>query len=182
VKTIGDLLALVLDKETQGKLTGQAKLKLNWSMIVEKAYSGNWNVSGRNQYNGDSYGEIQERNRINAQRAAGHSRMAYIKNNVLFVETDHQGWIQILQTAQKKIVEIINREYSNLSIRSIAFLLVNDIEPAVLDDKKSYTEAKITKYKKMNKQNEKSYENIKDEKLKSILMRLENRISIDKVK
>jgi hypothetical protein len=180
VKTIGDLLLLVLDKETQGKLTGQAKLKSNWSGIVEEAYAGNRNVSNRNQYDVDSYDETMERNRINAQRAAAHSRMAHIKNNVLFVEVDHQGWIQILQTMQKKIVEIINREYKGLSIRSLAFLMVNDIEPVVLDDKKSYTESETTECKGVSKGNEESYKNIKDEKLKSILMRLEDRISIDK--
>jgi hypothetical protein len=180
MKTIGDLLALVLNKEIQVKVTGQAKLKSNWNMIVEKAYAGNLSVVNEDREDNDHHNEIFEKNRINARRAADHSRIAYIKNDVLFIEADHQGWIQILQTMRKKIIEIINREYSSLSIRSIAFLLVNDVNSAVSDNKKICNEPEIKEYKQANEHNEEAYKNIKDDNLKSILIRLEDRISMGK--
>ncbi|MDR2343451.1 MAG: DUF721 domain-containing protein [Spirochaetaceae bacterium] len=181
MKAIGDLLALVLDKEIQANARGQVEVKSNWGMIVEKAYAGGQNKNAGNQDDDVYSGETLEKKRINAQRAAGHSRMAYIKNHVLFVETDHPGWIQILQTMRKKIIEIINREYSGLSIRSMAFLLVNDAGPVVFPDKNTGDEIKVKEEGYDGKNNEEPYRNIKDEKLKKILMRLENRINTKKV-
>ena len=177
MKSIGDLLALVLDKEIQTKLTGQAKLKSDWGMIVEKVYAKNWNIITKYEDKDGYRNEILERDRINIQKAAGHSRPVYIKNKVLFVEVDHQGWIQILQTMQKRIMEIINKEYSNLSIKSIAFLLVNDVKVTVPSDENIRNETEAKEYETEGKMNKESYKNIKDEKLKNILMRLENRIN-----
>jgi hypothetical protein len=181
MKSIGDLLALVLDKEIQIKAAGQAGVKADWGMIVEKAYVGNLNtVSESGCDDNGRYSEILRINRINAQKAAGHSRMAYIKNNVLFVEADHQGWIQILQTAQKKIIEIMNKEYSSLSIKSIAFLLVNDINQVLSSGKEVYEETSVNHAAPDRESDEAAYRNIKDEKLKKILMRLENQINAGK--
>jgi hypothetical protein len=178
VKTIGDLLALVLDKETRGKLEGQAKAKSDWRKIVEKAYTGNQYGKTGNCNDGEGRWEIAEN--INAMKAADHSRMAYIKNNVLFVEADHQGWIQILQTIRKNIIGIINREYPGLSIRNIAFLLVNDTAPPLPACEKFEDRSEIKEYKQESGGGRAAYENIKDERLKAVLMRLEDRITAGK--
>jgi hypothetical protein len=180
MKTIGDLLTLVLDREIQGKLTGQAKLKSDWAVIVEKAYAGNRNIRSRYEDEDVYRDEILERDRINIQKAAYHSRPAYIKNNVLFVEADHQGWIQILQTVRKRIIEIINKEYSSLSIRSIAFLLVNYAGLVVSADQKTDNEREVKEYEPEGKVNEEAYKNIMDERLRKILMCLESRINTGK--
>ena len=175
MKSIGDLLALVLDKEIQSKVTGQATLKSDWSTIVKKVYAFNRNIRGGYGDKHEYCNEILEKDRINIQKAADHSRPAYIKNKVLFVEVDHQGWIQILQTMRKKIMEIINKEYSSLPIQAIVFLLANDTSPTVYSD--GNTDDKAENKATESKVNEESYKNIQDEKLKNILMRLENRIN-----
>ena len=55
--------------------------------------------------------------------AASHSRICELEKGQLLVETDHPGWIQILQTKQQELLEIMQRRYPELSIRSLAFKL-----------------------------------------------------------
>jgi hypothetical protein len=178
VKTIGDVLALVLDKETRSKAAGQSRLQSDWGGIVEEAFLGRLKKtpSGNVDEKNGIYSEALERNRVTARKTAEHSRIAYIKNNMLYVETDHQGWAQILQTVQSKIISIINKKHSNISVNAIVFLFVNEDEETIRDQEKK--NVKIIKQRIENNTNKELYGKIKDERLQSILMNLEERINL----
>jgi len=55
--------------------------------------------------------------------AAVHSRIKELERGVLFVEADHPGWIQILQTRQAELLQAVQRRCPALEIRGIAFRL-----------------------------------------------------------
>jgi len=55
--------------------------------------------------------------------AASHSKIKELEKGVLFVETDHPGWIQILQTKQSELLSVVQRRYPELEVRAIAFRL-----------------------------------------------------------
>ena len=55
--------------------------------------------------------------------AASHSRIKELQNGLLIVEADHPGWVQILQTKQKELLEAAQRGYPELNIRGISFKL-----------------------------------------------------------
>jgi hypothetical protein len=157
MKTIGNILAKVFCNDVHSRITEHLKLHSEWSKIVEESFL--------------------YRNCIIAKKAADHSRIAYIKNSVLFIETDHQGWIQIFQTVQKRIITLINKKYSDVCISAVAFLLINDTEQIEANENdivSLYDGVENSDYCGIKKS---GYEKIKDEKLKKILMRLETRIS-----
>jgi ethanolamine utilization protein EutA (predicted chaperonin) len=156
MKTIGNVLAKVFDNDINNKASEHIKLQFEWPNIVEGSFS--------------------DRDCITAKKTAVHSRVSYIKNNVIFVESDHQGWIQILQTVQKKIITSINKKFPDISVNSIAFLLANDIEQTEIsvDTVPAENDTQIFNCDSIKKG---VYERIKDEKLRKILMRLEQRIS-----
>ena len=54
---------------------------------------------------------------------AVHSRIRELEHEVLLVEADHPGWIQILQTKQTELLEAVRRKYPELEIRAMAFRL-----------------------------------------------------------
>ncbi len=60
---------------------------------------------------------------IAGARLAPHSRPTEIKHGVLFVETEHQGWMQLLQLQQDKMLSEIQRRFPDLGVRSMAFRL-----------------------------------------------------------
>jgi hypothetical protein len=181
MKAIGDVLALVLDYETQKKAAGQSRLQSEWSGIVEEAFLGKLKKTpsvGSAGKNG-IYSEDLERDRVTARKTAEHSRIAYIKNNMLYIETDHQGWAQILQTVQSKIISIINKKHSNISVNALVFLFVNrDEEASCKQEKESKESVEIIKQRVENNTNKELYGKIKDEHLQSILMDLEARINM----
>jgi hypothetical protein len=72
--------------------------------------------------------------------AAVHSRIRELERGVLFVEADHPGWIQILQTRQAELLLAVQRRCPKLNIRGIAFRLSR--EPGQADQEKP-PEAKI---------------------------------------
>ena len=56
-------------------------------------------------------------------RLGEHSKPTDIKHGILIVETEHQGWMQLLQLQQDRILEEIQRRFPDLKIRGIAFRL-----------------------------------------------------------
>jgi hypothetical protein len=173
VKAIGDVLAFVLGGKVQSKIIGQSKLNAEWEDIVKEAFMKRGNK--KNDEDGFSRG-VLENDRITAQKAACHSKVSYIKNNVLYIEIHHQGWAQILQTIQSGILSIINKRYSDVSVNAVAFLLVDDCQHLNNEEE---NEAEKSSERRMNNEfNNERYAKIKDEKLRNILMNLESEISL----
>jgi len=65
---------------------------------------------------------------------AVHSRIKELERGVLFVEADHPGWIQILQTKQTELLQTIQYKCPRLDIRGIAFRLSRE----TLSPKRNY--------------------------------------------
>jgi hypothetical protein len=133
------------------------KLHSEWPKIIEESFMG--------------------KDCITAKKAADHSRIAYIKNSVLFIETDHQGWMQIFQTGQKRIITLINKKYSDVSINAVVFLLMNDTEQTETYENNIIAANNGVENSGCCDVKEDGYEKIKDEKLKNILMRLKAQIN-----
>lgn len=60
---------------------------------------------------------------IAGARLAPHSRPVDIRHGLLIVETEHQGWIQLLQIQQDKMLGEIQRRFPELGVRTMAFRL-----------------------------------------------------------
>ncbi|GHU98182.1 hypothetical protein FACS189483_05850 [Spirochaetia bacterium] len=63
---------------------------------------------------------------IAGENIAAHSRIIELERSVLMVEADHPGWIQILQTKQKQLLNAVCRRYPDLLIAGISFRLARD--------------------------------------------------------
>ncbi|MFZ4618631.1 MAG: DciA family protein, partial [Rectinemataceae bacterium] len=46
---------------------------------------------------------------------------ADVNNGILIIETEHPGWIQLLQLRQKAILDGLETRYPELNLRSIVF-------------------------------------------------------------
>jgi hypothetical protein len=55
--------------------------------------------------------------------AASHSQIVELERNVILIEADHPGWIQILQTKQEGLLASFQRRFPSLAITGISFRL-----------------------------------------------------------
>ncbi|MDR2517644.1 MAG: DUF721 domain-containing protein, partial [Spirochaetaceae bacterium] len=67
---------------------------------------------------------------VAGEHIASHSRIVELERAVLFVEADHPGWIQILQTRQNELLNAVRRHFPDLGINAIAFRLSRNAGPA----------------------------------------------------
>jgi hypothetical protein len=96
MRKVGDLLSVFLDEKLLKKAKGYSSLSSSWAKITER--------------NGIAM-------------AASHSRIKELDRNVLLVEADHSGWLQIFQTKQHKLLEDVRRRFPELTINGISFTL-----------------------------------------------------------
>jgi len=61
--------------------------------------------------------------KIDGSQLADHSRIIDLKNNILIIETDHPGRIQLFQMYKNYIQNGINRKLPELTIKNIVFKL-----------------------------------------------------------
>jgi hypothetical protein len=99
---IGDLLAGFFDEKTLQKAGAYSKLFSSWEQLTGK------------------YGLSQ---------AAAHSRIADLERGILRVEADHPGWIQLLQTKQRELLDGVRSLFTDLEIRGISFRLMKSGSP-----------------------------------------------------
>jgi hypothetical protein len=60
---------------------------------------------------------------IGLSQGVPHSKIAELEKTVLLVEADHPGWIQLLQTKQRSLLEALQQRFPELSLTGIAFRL-----------------------------------------------------------
>jgi predicted nucleic acid-binding Zn ribbon protein len=96
MKKAGDILPLILNDKILKKSQGYSELFLSWELLTEESH---------------------------IAAAAGHSRIKELEGSVLLVEADHPGWIQILNTKQKELLDILHRRFPQFSITGISFRL-----------------------------------------------------------
>ena len=52
-----------------------------------------------------------------------HSKIVDIKKEIILVETDHPGWIQIINLKKEQILEKINKKFPEKEIKEIKVIL-----------------------------------------------------------
>jgi predicted nucleic acid-binding Zn ribbon protein len=60
---------------------------------------------------------------IAGETLAAHSRIRELERSVLLVEADHPGWIQILQTREKALLDALRQRFPDRHITGISFRL-----------------------------------------------------------
>jgi hypothetical protein len=93
---VGELLGLILDEKMMNKAHEYSGIMKAWEALVKKH---------------------------GIAAAAAHSRIVDLCKNVLFIDADHPGWIQILQTKEHKLLGDLQAAFPDLGISGIAFKL-----------------------------------------------------------
>lgn len=57
------------------------------------------------------------------EKLAAHSRIVDLKNNLLYIETDHPGWIQLFGLYRQRILRSLKKEFPELSVHGFSFML-----------------------------------------------------------
>jgi hypothetical protein len=68
-------------------------------------------------------------------RLSDHSRPIDIRHGILIVETDHQGWTQLLLLKQDKILKDIEEKFPTLEIRGLGFRLAKENNSIAINSK-----------------------------------------------
>ena len=99
MKKAGEILAAFFDKDT---LQGVEKMGEFFSSSVWSDLLASCNLS----------------------RGVSHSRIAELEKSVLLVEADHPGWIQLLQTKQRELLNAARRRFPEITLTGISFRLM----------------------------------------------------------
>ena len=99
MKTAGELLSAFFDENMVKKAQGYTDLYRSWTRITDAC---------------------------GVASAGAHSRIFELERAVLLVETDHPGWIQILQTRQKQLLAAVQAGFPALHILNISFFYSKD--------------------------------------------------------
>ena len=97
VQKASDLLDSIFTDLLSGAPQGGADLERGWKTVLQK-------ISG-------------------GEKLAAHSRITDIKNDLLHIETDHPGWIQLFNMHQKRILKELKKEFPELPVKGFSFVL-----------------------------------------------------------
>jgi hypothetical protein len=99
MKRAGDILAVFFDEKTLNKAKGYGTFFSSWAALLESC---------------------------GLSQAVSHSKIANLEHSVLLIEADHPGWVQILQTKQKELLEAARRRFPEITLAGISFRLSNN--------------------------------------------------------
>jgi predicted nucleic acid-binding Zn ribbon protein len=101
MKKVGDILGAFFDETTLEKAAGYGKLfsTASWEALTKKCA---------------------------LTAASSHSRVASLEHAIVFVEADHPGWVQLLQTKQSELLDGVRELVSGVEIRGISFMLARE--------------------------------------------------------
>jgi hypothetical protein len=157
MKRIGDLISTIFDEKFIEKTKGYSTLFDCWEDLMLK--------------NGIA-------------RAVGHSWIKNVEKGLVWIEVDHPGWKQILQTKESKLLHDFRYRFPDMGISGISIVLckpgANKEQIEVINEKgkvkreeKKASSAAIPAIETSDTQ----YSEIKDEALRALLDRLEKRIA-----
>jgi len=165
MKRIGDIITSVFDEKMMEKAEGYSVFFSCWKDLTEK-------------------------NGIPA--AAAHSWIKSLDNGLVWIEVDHPGWKQILQTKERKILHDFRYRFPDKGISGISIMLCRPgsrleniknkppvAETVMVKKEKEWSQASsadITPTVSDKIQNS-GYKDIKNEAFKKLLMQLEKRIA-----
>jgi len=154
MKRIGELIPAIFDEKFFEKTKGYSALFSCWEDLMVK--------------NGIA-------------SAAGHSWIKSAEKGLVWVEVDHPGWKQILQTKESKLLHDFRYRFPDMGISGISIVLCKpggpsprDARPLAEKDTPVATEPDVCPVVETH---DTPYGAIKDDKLKRILMRLEKHIA-----
>jgi hypothetical protein len=151
MKRVGDLISAIFDEKFIEKTKGYSSLFDCWEDLMLK--------------NGIA-------------RAVGHSWIKNVEKGLVWIEVDHPGWKQILQTKESKLLHDFSYRFPNMGISGISIVLCKNREQRT--DNSEQREEKREESgaaSPVAEAHDTQYSEIKDEALKQILMRLEKRIA-----
>jgi hypothetical protein len=96
MKKVGDILSAFFDTDTLEKAKGYGNLFSCWESLTAKC---------------------------GIPQAAAHSRITGLEKSLLLVEADHPGWVQILQTKQKELLEEVRKQFPGFFTTGIVLRL-----------------------------------------------------------
>lgn len=96
MKTAGEIISGLFDKQFTEKARGYSKFFDSWTDITEKNGIGN---------------------------SAAYSRIKDLDKGIVLIEVDHPGWKQILQTKQGKLLYDFRYRFPTLNITGISLML-----------------------------------------------------------
>jgi hypothetical protein len=96
MKRVGDLLSAIFDEKTLKKADGYSAFFSCWKDLVEK-------------------------NGIAA--ASAHTWIKSLDKGLVWIEVDHPGWKQILQTKESKLLSDFRYRFPDLDISGISIVL-----------------------------------------------------------
>jgi len=153
MKRVGDVFSTIFDKNFMEKSRGYSSFFDCWEDLMVK--------------NGIAV-------------AASHSWIKSVEKGLVWIEVDHPGWKQILQTKESKLMHDFRYRFPDMGISGISIVLC----------KPGTTKEQRAKSKEQREESEESYAfgavaepqdiqygAIKDEALKEVLMRLEKYIA-----
>jgi hypothetical protein len=100
MKKLGDVLSVFFDENTLEKAREYGSLFSSWGSMTVKC---------------------------GIPQAAAHSRITGMEKSLLLVEADHPGWVQILQTKQKELLEKVQKQFPGFFITGIVLRLSRSI-------------------------------------------------------
>jgi len=152
MKRVGDVLSSIFDENMMRKARGYSALFSCWQDMAEK-------------------------NGIAA--AADHSWIQSLEKGMVWIEVDHPGWKQILQTKESKLLSDFRRRFPDMDISGLSIMLCRNgsrPESAVsYENDDVSTESEYVA--EPSPSTEEGYNAIKDNALKEVLMRLEQNIA-----
>ena len=148
MKRVGDLFSAIFDDKLIEKSRGYSSLFDCWEDLMLK--------------NGIA-------------RAVGHSWIKSVEKGLVWIEVDHPGWKQILQTKESKLLYDFQYRFPDMGISGISIVLCKPGSQSreQITEKREKSEVASLATETRDAQ----YNEIKDEALKELLMRLEKHIA-----
>ena len=99
---------------------------------------------------------------VNISAAADHSRIREFEHKVLVVEAEHPGWVQLLQTKQRQLLNYVQLKFPELDIQGISFCLSREQISPVSKTSVVYVPEIISEAEEVVPKNDELYEPIKE--------------------
>ena len=152
MKRVGDVLSSIFDENMMRKARGYSALFSCWQDMTEK-------------------------NGIAA--AADHSWIQSLERGMVWIEVDHPGWKQILQTKESKLLSDFRYRFPDVDISGLSIMLSRTgVRPENAVSNENVTVSNESEYvAEPPPSAEEGYDAIKDNALKEVLVRLEKSIA-----
>ena len=156
MKRVGDVLSTIFDEGLMKKAKGYSALFSCWKDLTEKN---------------------------NIAAAADHSWIKSLERGLVWIEVDHPGWKQILQTKESKLLSDFRRRFPEMDISGISIVLCRPGSRNQHDtEAESAAETAAPEKYPLRQEPEpipaaEGYDAIKDGALKEVLMKLEKSIA-----